>query len=71
MDLASPKKMVTNTVVLVAIPGIIIFVSPISVELVIDQASENPLITGVDVLVAILLILFGKRSQGAPVGGRL
>lgn len=70
MELASPKKMVGNAVVLAAIPVIIIFVSPITVEMVTDQAIDNPLITAVVVLIAILLILFGKSTSrmggGAP-----
>jgi len=71
MEFASPRKMVTNAVVLAAIPVIIIFASPITVEMVIDQAIDNQEITAGIVLVAVLLVLFGKSSSGGPVSGRI
>lgn len=71
MELASPKKMVMNAVVIVAIPVIIIFVSPITVGMVIEQAIANPLITAGVVLVSVFLVLFGKSTPGGPgtIGG--
>lgn len=71
MELASPKKMATNAVVLAAIPVIIILVSPITVETVIDRAVDNPLITAGIVLVAVVLVLFGKSSARGPASGRV
>lgn len=68
MELASPRKMIMNAVVLTGLPAIVIFVSPLTVELVIEQAIDSPLITGGVVLLFGYLVLFGTTAPGVRHG---
>lgn len=64
VEINGAKRLLTNLVVVSAFPVIVVVITPMTVDRVIDVAADNPLITAGIVAFAVFFVLFGKSSSG-------